>query len=85
MTTKQYEEKGRMKLIHDFDNAECEMAYEFTDDRYNHIDCYATAITGNKFAIEIKDRDISINKYDTILLEEVKYNAGTISRETWCF
>lgn len=75
MTTEQYEQKGRNKLKADFDNAECEMMYEFTDKKYDSIDCFATACTGERFAIEIKNRDISINKYNQILLEKVKYDA----------
>lgn len=74
MTVEQYEQKGRNKLKADFDNAECEMMYEFTDTG-NHIDCYATACTGEKYAIEIKNRDIPFDKYDTILLEWTKYDA----------
>ena len=75
MTTREYEQKGRLKLKADFDNAECEMIYEFTNDRFNHIDCYATACTGIRYAIEIKNRNIPIDKYDTILLEGIKYKA----------
>lgn len=74
MTVEQYEQKGRNKLKADFDNAECEMMYEFTDTSSN-IDCCATACTGERYAIEIKDRDIPIDKYDTILLEWTKYDA----------
>lgn len=75
MTTTEYEEKGRKKLIEDFNNADCEMIYEFTKGKYDSIDCFATASTGDKYAIELKDRDISIYKYDTYLLEMKKYNA----------
>lgn len=75
MTTTEYEEKGRKKLIEDFNNADCEMIYEFTKGKYDSIDCFATASTGQKFAVEIKDRDISIEKYSTYLLEMKKYNA----------
>lgn len=74
MTIEQYEDKGRKKLEEDFINAECEMMYEFTDIELS-IDCFATACTGDKYAIEIKDRDISIDKYDDVLLEMIKYNA----------
>lgn len=74
MTIEQYENKGRNKLENDFKNAECEMIYEFTDVE-NSVDCFATAATGVKYAIEIKDRDISIKKYDTYLLEMRKYDA----------
>lgn len=70
-----YEEKGRNKLKKDFEKSKYEIKYEFTEDKYNHIDCYATANTGVKYAIEIKDRDISINKYETIILEKIKYKA----------
>ena len=75
MTTKEYEDKGRKKLIEDFNNADCEMIYEFTKGKYESIDCFATASTGQKFAIELKNRDISIEKYSTYLLEMKKYNA----------
>ena len=75
MTTKEYEEKGRRKLIEDFNNADCEMIYEFTKGKFDSIDCFATASTGDKYAIELKDRDISIGKYSTYLLEMKKYNA----------
>lgn len=75
MTTTEYEEKGRRKLVEDFNNADCEMIYEFTKGKFDSIDCFATASTGEKFAVEIKNRDISIEKYDTYLLEMKKYNA----------
>ena len=75
MTTKEYEEKGRTKLVEDFNNADCEMIYEFTKGKYDSVDCFATASTGDKYAIEIKNRDISIDKYDDVLLELHKYNA----------
>ena len=75
MTTSEYEEKGRKKLIEDFNNADCEMIYEFTKGKFDSIDCFATASTGDKYAIELKDRDISLDKYDTYLLELHKYNA----------
>ena len=81
MTTKEYEDKGRRKLIEDFNNADCEMIYEFTKGKYESIDCFATASTGDKFAIEIKNRDISIDKYDDVLLELHKYNALMIAHE----
>lgn len=75
MTYKEYETKGRKKLKAEFDNAECEMMYEFTNERYDSIDCFATACTGQRYAIEIKDRDISIDKYNKIMLEVIKYDA----------
>lgn len=81
MTTSEYEEKGRKKLIEDFNNADCEMIYEFTKGKFDSIDCFATACTGEKFAVEIKNRDISIEKYDTYLLEMKKYNALMIAYE----
>lgn len=81
MTTSEYEEKGRKKLIEDFNNADCEMIYEFTKGKYDSIDCFATASTGNKYAIELKDRDISIDKYDDVMLELHKYNALMIAYE----
>lgn len=75
MTTTEYEDRGRRKLVEDFNNADCEMIYEFTKGKFDSIDCFATASTGQKYAVEIKDRDISIYKYDTYLLEMKKYNA----------
>ena len=81
MTTKEYEDKGRKKLIEDFNNADCEMIYEFTKGKFDSIDCFATASTGDKYAIELKDRDISIDKYDDVLLELHKYNALMIAYE----
>ena len=75
MTTSEYEEKGRRKLIEDFNNADCEMIYEFTKGKFESLDCFATASTGQKFAIELKNRDIPLDKYDDVLLELHKYNA----------
>ena len=81
MTTKEYEDKGRTKLVEDFNNADCEIEYEFTKGKFDSIDCFATASTGDKYAIELKDRDISIDKYDDVLLELHKYNALMIAYE----
>lgn len=81
MTTTEYENKGRKKLVEDFNNADCEIDYEFTKGKYACIDCFATAATGDKYAIEIKDRDISIDKYDDVMLELHKYNALMIAHE----
>ena len=75
MTTKEYEDKGRTKLVEDFKNSKCEMIYEFTKGKFDSIDCFATASTGQRFAIELKNRDIPLDKYDTYLLELHKYNA----------
>ena len=75
MTTKEYEDKGRRKLVEDFKNSKHEIEYEFTKGKYDSVDCFATASTGDKFAIEIKNRDISIDKYDDVMLELHKYNA----------
>lgn len=75
MTTTEYEDRGRRKLIEDFNNADCEMIYEFTKGKFDSIDCFATASTGEKFAIELKNRNIPLDKYDTYLLELHKYNA----------
>ena len=81
MTTTEYEEKGRQKLVEDFNNADCEIEYEFTKGKFDSIDCFATASTGDKFAIEIKNRDISIDKYDDVMLELHKYNALMLAHE----
>ena len=81
MTTKEYEDKGRTKLVEDFKNSEHEIEYEFTKGKFDSIDCFATASTGDKFAIELKNRDISIEKYDDVLLELHKYNALMIAYE----
>ena len=81
MTTSEYEDRGRTKLVEDFKNSKCEMIYEFTKGKFDSIDCFATASTGDKFAIEIKNRDISIDKYDDVMLELHKYNALMIAYE----
>ena len=81
MTTTEYEDRGRTKLVEDFKNSKCEMIYEFTKGKYDSIDCFATACTGQKFAIELKNRDISIDKYDDVMLELHKYNALMIAYE----
>ena len=75
MTTSEYEDRGRTKLVEDFKNSKCEMIYEFTKGKFDSVDCFATASTGQRFAIELKNRDISIDKYDDVLLELHKYNA----------
>ena len=81
MTTKEYEDNGRTKLVEDFKNADCEIEYEFTKGKFDSIDCFATASTGQKFAVEIKNRNIPLDKYDTYLLEMKKYNALMIAHE----
>ena len=81
MTTSEYEDRGRKKLVEDFKNSKCEMIYEFTQEKFDSIDCFATASTGDKYAIEIKNRDISIEKYDDVMLELHKYNALMIAYE----
>ena len=81
MTTTEYEDRGRTKLVEDFKNSKCEMIYEFTKGEFDSIDCFATACTGQKFAIELKNRSIPLDKYDTYLLELHKYNALMIAYE----
>ena len=81
MTTTEYEDKGRRKLIEDFKNSKCEIEYEFTKGKFDSIDCFATASTGDKYAVEIKNRDISIDKYDDVMMELHKYNALMIAYE----
>ena len=81
MTTKEYEDRGRKKLVEDFKNSEHEIEYEFTKGKFDSIDCFATASTGQRFAIELKNRDISIDKYDDVLMELHKYNALMIAYE----
>ena len=81
MTTSEYEERKKKKLVEDFKNSKCEMIYEFTKGKFDSVDCFATASTGQRFAIELKNRDISIDKYDTYLLELHKYNALMIAYE----
>ena len=81
MTTKEYEDKGRTKLVEDFKNSKHEIEYEFTKGKFDSVDCFATASTGQKFAIEIKNRDISIDKYDDVMMELHKYNALMIAYE----
>ena len=75
MTTTEYEYYGRKKLVEDFNNADCKIEYEFTKGKYESIDCFATASTGQRFAIELKNRNIPLDKYSTYLLEMKKYNA----------
>ena len=79
MTTTEYEDKGRRKLVEDFNNADCEIEYEFTKGKFDSIDCFATASTGDKYAIEIKNRDIPLDKYDDVMMELHKYNALMIA------
>lgn len=79
MTTKEYEDNGRRKLVEDFNNADCEIEYEFTKGKFDSIDCFATASTGQKFAIELKNRDIPLDKYDDVMMELHKYNALMIA------
>ena len=81
MTTTEYEHNGRQKLVEDFNNADCEIEYEFTKGKFDSIDCFATASTGDKYAIEIKNRGISIDKYDDVMLELHKYNALMLAHE----
>ena len=81
MTTKEYEDKGRTKLVEDFKNSKHEIEYEFTKGKFDSVDCFATASTGDKYAIEIKNRDISIDKYDDVMMELHKYNALMIAYE----
>ena len=81
MTTTEYEDKGRTKLVEDFKNSKCEIEYEFTKGKFDSVDCFATASTGQRFAVEIKNRDISIDKYDDVMLELHKYNALMIAYE----
>ena len=79
MTTTEYEDRRRTKLVEDFKNSEHEIEYEFTKRKFDSIDCFATASTGDKYAIEIKNRDISLDKYDDVMLELHKYNALMIA------
>ena len=80
MTTKEYEDCGRRKLVEDFKNSKHEIEYEFTKGKFDSVDCFATAASINqKYAIEIKNRDISIDKYDDVMLELHKYNALMIA------
>lgn len=81
MTTTEYEENGRRKLVEDFKNSKHEIEYEFTKGKFDSVDCFATASTGDKYAIEIKNRDISIDKYDDVMMELHKYNALMIAYE----
>ena len=81
MTTKEYEDRGRQKLVEDFKNSKCEIEYEFTEGKYDSIDCFATASTGGKYAIELKNRDISLDKYDDVMMELHKYNALMVAYE----
>ena len=81
MTTSEYEDNGRKKLVEDFKNSEHEIEYEFTKGKFDSVDCFATASTGQRFAIELKNRDISIDKYNDVMMELHKYNALMIAYE----
>lgn len=84
MTYKEYEQKGRDKLLKDFNNSKIPIEYEFTNNRYNTIDCFATATTINTtYAIEIKDRDIPIDKYEEYILELHKYKCLMVAYEEY--
>lgn len=84
MTYKEYEQRGRNKLLNDFNNSKTPIQYEFTHNRYNTIDCFATATTTNTtYAIEIKDRDISIDKYEEYILELHKYKSLMVAYEEY--
>lgn len=74
------ENKGRAKLLNDFKSSPYIIEYNFTEDKYDNIDCYATAYTPiecSLYAIEIKNRDIDYEKYadEGFILEYTKYKA----------
>ncbi len=75
MTTKQYEEKGRMKLEKLLNASRKIKSYLFSTNRYDRYDCTSTGTSGELTIFEIKDRQIPSDKYDTILLERGKYDA----------
>lgn len=49
---------------------------EFTNDAYNHIDAFFTAITTNYiYGVEIKNRKKQYDCYPTLIVETIKYDA----------
>ena len=74
------ENQGRQKLKKDLDSSKYQTLYHFTEDKFNPLDCFITAITNNQdntYAVEIKNRNILFTQYenDGFILEVAKYNA----------
>ena len=69
------EREGRNKLKEKLDTSKKIEKYEFTEEKFNPIDCFATGVTGGKICYEIKNRDIDIDKYkkEGFMLEYKKY------------
>jgi len=74
------ERKGREKLKQDYKASPYLIDYEFTQNKFDRLDCFSTAHTPNKditYANEIKFRGIPIDLYydDGFILEYNKYEA----------
>ena len=66
--------KGRSKFKQLLENGENRV--EFTTDKFNHIDAYFTAVTDNSiYGVEIKNRQKKYDKYDTLIVETIKFDA----------
>ena len=49
---------------------------EFTNDKFNHIDAYFTSTTTNYiYGVEVKNRQKKYDKYNTLIVETIKYDA----------
>lgn len=72
MTFKESEQKGREKFRKVLENNKAyTITYQFSEDEYNHIDCF---LSGRSIsAVEIKDRDtIHSTTYPDSLIEHTK-------------
>lgn len=74
------ERRGREKCKNDLDNCTCQTYYHFTEDKYDPLDCFVTALTKEMekiYAVEIKNRNILFTQYenDGFILEVAKYKA----------
>lgn len=68
------EHNGRVKFKQLADNGFNKI--EFTTDCFNHIDAFFTSTTTNYiYGVEIKNRQKKYDKYDTLIVETIKYDA----------
>lgn len=68
------ENNGRTKFKQLADNGFNKI--EFTNDKFNHIDAYFTALTTNDvYGVEVKNRQKKYDCYDTLIVETIKYDA----------
>ena len=65
---------GRNRFVQDLKEG---TLYEFTSSKYDPIDCFITGANGDRYAVEIKDRNCNIKTYakDGYVLELAKYRA----------